>query len=172
MLIWYHFGGHLLRGYNGKAAIHEAITFDNFAAKFMTMMSGINNEIFAGLMILFVIIVFVMVVIRAQKKELRYSFDIMLICCAFLHTVVICKIVPVDYHSEGKSEFCESLKDKDCLVMITEPWESFYFFVLLPKARSYSFITPDMLEEALKHYDNGYVIATTSNKKDLWERVF
>ncbi len=231
MLIWYHFGGHLLRGYRGKQAIKEAFTFSDFMDKFTKTMSSVNKTTFADLMILFVMAVLVMIAVRTVKKELKYSFDIMLICCAAFYTIVICKIapfthfrylvpvlfiyvmsaylalkelvlrlfskksveygvialflamnlwtmhsnayyVPMDYHSEEKSEFCESLKDKDCLVVITVPWESLNFFVALPNAKSYTFITPDMLADALKQKENGCVIATTSEySKQLDEGI-
>ena len=73
----------------------------------------------------------------------------------------------MDYHSEEKEKFCKSLKDEDCLVLIDDAWESFYFYVALPQARSYTFISPDMLEDTLKQQEDACVIATSSDHKKL-----
>ncbi len=95
LLCWYHFAGHLFRGYRGKEAISAALTFSGLADRIVRMISIINKEAFAGLMIFFVIALLMFIVIKAFKKEKIFDYEAALFLSSLFYIFVGSKIAPM-----------------------------------------------------------------------------
>ena len=94
LLCWYHFLGHLFRGYRGKEAISSALSFGGLIEGTSKMFSIINQEAFAGVMIVFLLVIVALVVIRLKNKEKIWGYESALFLGAIFYVLVVGKIAP------------------------------------------------------------------------------
>lgn len=94
LIIWYHFAGHLFRGYRGKQAIKSAVSLGGMIDGIGGMFKIIDREVFAGTLLFFAIMLIAMIVTKIKKKELFYNYELALMLSGVFYVVVVGKIAP------------------------------------------------------------------------------
>ena len=94
LIIWYHIGGHLFRGYRGQQAISQALSLGGLFKGAKGLFKAINKEGFWGLIWSFVIVFAVLIVIKVRKKEKLWCLESSLLICCILYVLVVGKIAP------------------------------------------------------------------------------
>lgn len=94
LIIWYHIGGHLFRGYRGRQAISQALSFGGLFKGAKGLFKALNEQGFWGLLLAFAIALAVLILLKFKKKEKLWGFEAALLLSCLLYVLVVGKIAP------------------------------------------------------------------------------
>ncbi len=93
-VVWYHILAHIFNGYRGEEAISKALSFGGLFSGFAGLVGILNSELFAGLIIVFVVLAVVFFALGIKNKSVAVSFELCLFCSAVFYMLVVGKIAP------------------------------------------------------------------------------
>lgn len=94
-VIWYHILAHIFNGYRGREAISKAFSFGGIFSSFVGFIDILNSEIFAGIILLFVLAGGVFTILKIKNKEFDLTFELGLFLSAVFYILVVAKIAPM-----------------------------------------------------------------------------
>ncbi len=94
LLIWPYMIKHILHSGRGQQAIHSAFSISGLIKGIVGVFREIDIELFAGAMILFIVLVLILAVKKIKSGEMKYSFKAALLLSAVLYTCAVGKIAP------------------------------------------------------------------------------
>lgn len=96
--VWYHILAHIFNGYRGTEAISKAFSLGGLLSGFVGFLELINDELFAGIMLLFVLIGAFFLFLKIKNKEIDLTFELSLFLAAVFYMLVVAKIAPMITH--------------------------------------------------------------------------
>ncbi|WP_044913652.1 glycosyltransferase family 39 protein [Butyrivibrio sp. WCE2006] len=93
-IVWYHIIAHIFNGYRGAEAISKATSFGGLISGFIGMCNLLNEEAFAGLIIVFIILCIIFLFLHIKEGSLRLNFTGYLFLCGVFYVLIVGKICP------------------------------------------------------------------------------
>ncbi len=92
--MWYHIAGHLFRGYRGKEAISNFVSFKNIFAGAIPLAKILNKELFAEFALVIVVLGVVYGIVKIKDKSISFGFNEALLLSAIFYVFIVGKIAP------------------------------------------------------------------------------